>query len=275
MSQTCSVGTKMSVRMTLASALLRDRLESQTDALMILKSFCRSESEMSVRRAIMSASDVTDLETMPDEDAAEIEKESQLFVSDLERDEGVLRDVRVEVAVWQRAMVSSARRSLAEKIDPRLTVDAREVGQVVDDWFARMDVVVDERYLLRRAGPSKDGHASERESGWPDHLLGSVGSIFELILHKQWAGGPEKSSPRGGRRLTSCIDTNSASMATRVPSDGSSSAVRLRCLMRSGLRCLGDGDDELWAGETRGVCGSSSPGDGHVSTEDGGINAHR
>lgn len=101
---------------------------------------------------------------MSDESAALIDEEPQLFVGNLERDERVLRDVRVKVS----------------------GVDAGEVGQVVDDGLARVDVVVEERLLLLLACSAQARDSSERQSRWTDDLARSVGPELEVVLQRKW-----------------------------------------------------------------------------------------
>lgn len=100
------------------------------------------------------------VETVADEDAAEIDEEAELLVGDLERDEGVPTEERVEVA----------------------SADARVLGQEVDDGLACVDVVVDERDACVHAVAAEDGHTREGHARRSEDILRPVGSVLDVFL---------------------------------------------------------------------------------------------
>jgi hypothetical protein len=125
-------------------------------------------------------------------------------------------------------------------------MDSGEISQVIDDGFARVNVVVDERALFVLARATEDGDSSEGKPRGSDDLLRAVGSVLVVILKEDQVARLDRRSAEEARRSreiagdgrTSCIATNSASMAMSVPGLGSSSGERFRCLTSEGSRFL-------------------------------------
>ena len=118
------------------------------------------------------------VEAVADEDAAEVDQQPQLLVCDLERYEGMSGNGRVEVTSCAQARQYDGSKTRANC----RTSDARELGEVVDDGVARVDVVVNERDA--RVGPlaSQDGHAGERHAARADDLLRPVRVKLGFLL---------------------------------------------------------------------------------------------
>lgn len=63
-----------------------------------------------------------------------------------------------------------------------LTSDARELGQVVDDRVASMDMIVDERHARQRSLAPQHRNTRERHPTWPNDLLRAVRVELCLLL---------------------------------------------------------------------------------------------
>jgi len=62
------------------------------------------------------------------------------------------------------------------------TFDTRELGQVIYDNFAGVDMVVNERKSFFRPVSSKNRHTSKAETSWSQNFLGPVGPILCFFL---------------------------------------------------------------------------------------------
>jgi hypothetical protein len=69
-------------------------------------------------------------EAVTDKHTAQVYKQSELFVSDFERDEGMARDVRIEIAGLMRDS-PLAKRAYPPNQTPKRTFDTREFGDIV------------------------------------------------------------------------------------------------------------------------------------------------
>lgn len=119
------------------------------------------------------------VETMTDEHAAKINKHAQLLISHLERHKGMSRRERIEITGCGKA--ASAVGSSRDEVT-RQTSNARELGQIVDNSIACVDMIVDEGDAGLLALAAKDRYASECHPTWSYHLLRTIRMELCLLL---------------------------------------------------------------------------------------------
>lgn len=137
---------------------------------------------------------------MADKDATEIDEHPQLLVRDLERDQRVARMLRIEVSgcATQRTCVSVVLTN-AIGTPSGLTSNARELGEVIHDRFARVDVVVDEGNPRLDALAAKNRHAREDLSRRSEDLLRPVRvEVGFLLLQRDKLGVDRDQGPLSG-----------------------------------------------------------------------------
>ena len=125
-----------------------------------------------------------------------------------------------------RALVNDAEGGKREH-----TFDARELGEIIDDDFTRMDVVVNEWDAFFRTIPSQDRHTCKTVASRSNDTVRAVGSVLCFFLWNRNTRLTGQTS-RVECEPTCCIDTNSASIATSVPGLGNSSKRKHSCLIR-------------------------------------------
>lgn len=122
---------------------------------------------------------------MADEDTAEIDQHPELLVGDFERNEGMPRMLRIQVTgcvMTCRGPVREGANGNAALARPRLTSNAGKFGEVVDDGFAGMDMVIDCRNASLWAFTAEDRHSCENLSRWSEDLLGAIGMKLGFLL---------------------------------------------------------------------------------------------
>lgn len=127
------------------------------------------------------------VETVPDEDATEVDQQSQFLVSDLERNERVPRVLRVEIAGCAiREQIGSGHKAIACRGGvAELTSDTGELGQVVDDGLAGVDMIIDGRDASLFTFTAQDRHSCKDLSRGSEHLLGTVRVELGFLLLKR------------------------------------------------------------------------------------------
>jgi hypothetical protein len=132
---------------------------------------------------------------MTDEDAAEVDKHTQLLIGDLERNEGMPRVHRVEVSSCEKG--NRVSRGREGKKGKERTSDAGELGKVVDDRLASMYMVVDERNTSLGAFSSQHRYSRQGHPRRSKHLLRSVRmelGLFLLERHELGVDGNESTA---------------------------------------------------------------------------------
>lgn len=93
---------------------------------------------------------------MADEDTTAVDKQAKLLIYYFERCQGMSRDIGVKVADCGK--IKEWNRSRNKDI---LTLDTRKFSEVVDDYFARVDVVINEWHALFWSIPTDDGYSGQ------------------------------------------------------------------------------------------------------------------
>ena len=70
-----------------------------------------------------------------------------------------------------------------------LTSYARELSQIVDNYFTSVYVIIYERYSFALPFATQNGYTGEAQTSWPEHLLRTVRSeLGLLLLHRDELG---------------------------------------------------------------------------------------
>lgn len=96
---------------------------------------------------------------MADKDATRVEQQPQLLVSHLQRYKWLLAPAWLQIS----------------------RMNTRVVRQMVDNWFASNDVVVNKGIPLVQTLTTKDRNSAESKAAWSDNSVGSVRSRFNFF----------------------------------------------------------------------------------------------
>lgn len=124
----------------------------------------------------------------------------------------------------------------AEESKKEPTFDARKLREIIDNDFARMDVVVNERNAFFRSIPSQDRDTCKAEASRANDTVRTVRPELCFFLWNKTR--LRRRTSRVKSEPTCCIDTNSASIATNVPGLGNSSKRKHSCLIKRLSRFL-------------------------------------
>jgi len=117
------------------------------------------------------------------------------------------------------------------------TFDPRELRQIINNNLASVDVIINERDTFFRTITPKDRYTSKTETCRADDAVGTIRAVLCFFLSST-KHMKKQSVSNFSTKYTCCIETNSASIATKVPGLGSSSKESNSCRIRFSSRCL-------------------------------------